>query len=218
MSVFNTLQAMIDFEGSSFLDMFAGSGIMGLEAMSRGFDKVVMIEKNKKVGFGNRYKETSYITWSGDKQSEGFEEFTIDIDKYVNNKNQNKHINNKMEIVLNVCWNANSQLMNDNVYAVIKYRGVNKKILLDKIGVSEKSCENRSLVLNIDMNSKNLTYELPKRYFAIKVAKKRFMTELEDAIPDVQLGYIDLTSSEFNELNNEWDSKTHKDYLIYNTI
>lgn len=49
MSVFNTLQAMIDFEGASFLDMFAGSGIMGLEALSRGFSKVVSIEKNKKV-------------------------------------------------------------------------------------------------------------------------------------------------------------------------
>ncbi len=49
MSVFNTLQAMVDFEGASFLDMFAGSGIMGLEAMSRGFDRVVLVEKNKKV-------------------------------------------------------------------------------------------------------------------------------------------------------------------------
>ena len=49
MSVFNTLQAMTDFEGSSFLDMFAGSGIMGLEALSRGFSKVVSIEKNRKV-------------------------------------------------------------------------------------------------------------------------------------------------------------------------
>ncbi len=49
MSVFNTLQCMIDFEGASFLDMFAGSGIMGLEAVSRGFSKVVSIEKNKKV-------------------------------------------------------------------------------------------------------------------------------------------------------------------------
>lgn len=49
MSVFNTLQAMIDFEEASFLDMFAGSGIMGLEALSRGFSDVVMIEKNKKV-------------------------------------------------------------------------------------------------------------------------------------------------------------------------
>lgn len=46
MSIFNTLQAMIDFEGKSFLDMFAGSGIMGLEAISRGFSNVYAIEKN----------------------------------------------------------------------------------------------------------------------------------------------------------------------------
>ena len=49
MSIFNTLQAMIDFEGASFFDMYSGSGIMGLEALSRGFSSVVMIEKNKKV-------------------------------------------------------------------------------------------------------------------------------------------------------------------------
>lgn len=49
MSVFNTLQAIVDFEGKSFLDMFSGSGIMGMEAYSRGFSDVVMIEKNKKV-------------------------------------------------------------------------------------------------------------------------------------------------------------------------
>ena len=48
MSVFNTLQSMIEFDGASFLDMFAGSGIMGLEALSRGFSKVTAIEKNPK--------------------------------------------------------------------------------------------------------------------------------------------------------------------------
>lgn len=48
MSVFNTLQALIDFEGASFLDMFAGSGVMGLEAISRGFDNVAAIEKHPK--------------------------------------------------------------------------------------------------------------------------------------------------------------------------
>ena len=48
MSIFNTLQSMIEFEGRSFLDMYAGSGIMGLEALSRGFEKVVAIEKNTK--------------------------------------------------------------------------------------------------------------------------------------------------------------------------
>jgi len=49
MSVFNTLQSLINFYGSSFLDMYAGSGIMGLEALSRGFTQVVAIEKNPKV-------------------------------------------------------------------------------------------------------------------------------------------------------------------------
>ena len=49
MSVFNTLYSMINFEGASFLDMYAGSGIMGLEALSRGFGETVEIEKNKKI-------------------------------------------------------------------------------------------------------------------------------------------------------------------------
>ena len=51
MSVFNTLQAMIEFEGKSFLDMFSGSGIMALEALSRGFENSVFIEKDKKTFF-----------------------------------------------------------------------------------------------------------------------------------------------------------------------
>ena len=49
MSVFNALQSMVNFYGSSFLDMYAGSGIMGLEALSRGFANVTAIEKNPKV-------------------------------------------------------------------------------------------------------------------------------------------------------------------------
>ncbi len=49
MSVFNTLQAIINFNDSSFLDMYAGSGIMGLEALSRGFSNVLGIEKNIKA-------------------------------------------------------------------------------------------------------------------------------------------------------------------------
>lgn len=49
MGIFNTLYSIIgDFEGKSFLDVFGGSGIMGLEAISRGFDKVKVFELNKK--------------------------------------------------------------------------------------------------------------------------------------------------------------------------
>lgn len=47
--IFNTLFSMMGFSGKSFLDMFAGSGIMGLEALSRGFESVLAIEKNPKV-------------------------------------------------------------------------------------------------------------------------------------------------------------------------
>lgn len=49
MSIFNTLQSLINFEESCFLDMYAGSGIMGIEAISRGFCSAVAIEKNPKV-------------------------------------------------------------------------------------------------------------------------------------------------------------------------
>ena len=50
MGVFNTLYSIIgDFEGNTFLDVFGGCGIMGLEALSRGFDRVKVFEKNPKV-------------------------------------------------------------------------------------------------------------------------------------------------------------------------
>lgn len=48
-SIFNILYSIMDFEGKCFLDVFAGSGIMGLEALSRGFERVCALEKNPKV-------------------------------------------------------------------------------------------------------------------------------------------------------------------------
>ena len=62
MSAFNTLQSIIDFEGKSFLDMYAGSGIMGLEAISRGFEKAVSIEKNLKAAsiIKNNFKKFAH--------------------------------------------------------------------------------------------------------------------------------------------------------------
>ena len=48
--VFNTLFSMTgNFEDKNFLDLFGGSGVMGLEALSRGFKEVVVFEKNPKV-------------------------------------------------------------------------------------------------------------------------------------------------------------------------
>lgn len=43
-TLFNICQQMI--EGAEFLDIFAGSGAMGLEALSRGASHVTFVEKN----------------------------------------------------------------------------------------------------------------------------------------------------------------------------
>lgn len=49
MGIFNTLYSIMgDFDGKSFLDVFGGSGIMSLEALSRGFKEAKVYEINKK--------------------------------------------------------------------------------------------------------------------------------------------------------------------------
>ncbi len=50
-AVFDALYSVLEFEGKSFLDLFAGSGIMGLEAISRGFSECLAIEKDRKTFF-----------------------------------------------------------------------------------------------------------------------------------------------------------------------
>lgn len=64
MGVFNTLYSLLGtFDNHSFLDMFGGSGIMGLEAVSRGFSDVEVWEKNPKVisVIKNNYKNLGLI-------------------------------------------------------------------------------------------------------------------------------------------------------------
>ena len=47
-ALFSSIQSEFgDFSGLSFLDLYAGSGAIGLEALSRGFDLSVAVEKNE---------------------------------------------------------------------------------------------------------------------------------------------------------------------------
>ena len=49
MGVFNSLFSILEnFENRTFLDVFGGSGIMGIEALSRGFKEVQVFEKKYK--------------------------------------------------------------------------------------------------------------------------------------------------------------------------
>jgi 16S rRNA (guanine966-N2)-methyltransferase len=48
-SLFNVLSSRIDFAGASVLDLYAGSGALGLEALSRGATSAVFVESDPRA-------------------------------------------------------------------------------------------------------------------------------------------------------------------------
>ncbi|SDE44326.1 16S rRNA (guanine(966)-N(2))-methyltransferase RsmD [Rhodococcus tukisamuensis] len=48
-ALFSALAARIDLDGASVLDLYAGSGALGLEALSRGAGHVLLVETNAKA-------------------------------------------------------------------------------------------------------------------------------------------------------------------------
>lgn len=48
-SLFNMLAARLDFAGLSVLDLYAGSGALGLEALSRGASTAVFVESDQRA-------------------------------------------------------------------------------------------------------------------------------------------------------------------------
>ena len=47
--LFNSLGSLLDLEGAAVLDLYAGSGALGLEALSRGAASVVFVESGSRV-------------------------------------------------------------------------------------------------------------------------------------------------------------------------
>lgn len=48
-ALFSTLESMTDLEGARFADLYAGSGAVGLEALSRGAAHVLLVESDPRV-------------------------------------------------------------------------------------------------------------------------------------------------------------------------
>jgi 16S rRNA (guanine(966)-N(2))-methyltransferase RsmD len=46
-AMFNTLAGTLQLDGARVLDLFAGTGAVGLEALSRGAAEAVFVEKNR---------------------------------------------------------------------------------------------------------------------------------------------------------------------------
>jgi 16S rRNA (guanine966-N2)-methyltransferase len=49
-ALFNSLRAHLDIEGAHVLDLFAGTGAVGLEALSRGAAQVVLVDSDRAAG------------------------------------------------------------------------------------------------------------------------------------------------------------------------
>ena len=79
-TLFNWLQPNI--QGSICLDLFAGSGCLGLEALSRGASKCVMVEKNKRV--------INHLTKNIEKLSSSTELIHDDALNYLSSKEPSK--------------------------------------------------------------------------------------------------------------------------------
>ncbi|MFI8567296.1 16S rRNA (guanine(966)-N(2))-methyltransferase RsmD [Rhodococcus sp. NPDC078407] len=48
-ALFSSLESRMDFDGAAVLDLFAGSGALGLEALSRGASSAVLVESDARA-------------------------------------------------------------------------------------------------------------------------------------------------------------------------
>lgn len=48
-SIFNVLQSVVEVDGASVVDLFAGTGALGIEALSRGAAQATFVERDRRV-------------------------------------------------------------------------------------------------------------------------------------------------------------------------
>lgn len=62
-AIFNSLTSRIDFEGARVLDLFSGTGALGLEALSRGAAFVQFFDNNRDSYALTKFNAETLATW-----------------------------------------------------------------------------------------------------------------------------------------------------------
>jgi 16S rRNA (guanine966-N2)-methyltransferase len=142
-SVFSSLTNEITFDGANVLDIFAGSGSLGIEALSRGASSAVFIDSGKEanrlirenllnVGESQRIYKADAIKWTSHKlgsEEKKFDVVFIDppydmesykIDKILENLAQNEYLHSKSLIILERRAKSKAPEVKDNLHVISK--------------------------------------------------------------------------------------------------
>jgi len=137
-SIFNILNNLIDFEGLKVLDLFAGTGAFGFEALSRGSAFTQFVEKNKRtselirsVANSLEIPKSDFGIINGDavkflqKENDKFSYDFIFADPPYDNDIYTQLLENI----------TTSKILSPDFLAVIEYRTINKLIIPDVFNI-----------------------------------------------------------------------------------
>lgn len=143
------------FEGGQFLDLFAGSGSMGLEALSRGMERVVFVDNSRQaidtikynVESLNETKTTtilkmSYLQALSKLDSDGF---LFDV-IYCDPPYDFKHYPKMLEMV--------KPLLNENGFVLVEVEGKNQIEFGHELAIADVFEYRRATIYKLVMNVK----------------------------------------------------------------
>ena len=117
-SIFNIIQN--DIQGSNFLDLFSGSGAIGLEAISRGAEKAILCDKSKEaINIIKKNIEKTHASGQVELYNQDFEEVLKNIKEhidiiYIDPPYETNYIQKALKII------QQSEFVNDNTKIILE--------------------------------------------------------------------------------------------------
>lgn len=128
-TLFNILNNKIDFEGIKVLDLYSGSGSLGIECISRGASEVHFVERDLFI-YKNLLQNISNL-----KIDERCKTFNIDASRFSQND-----ANSTYDLII-----ADPPFFKDDIYKVVANLKVNRYFSGEGFMIIERSIQTKSL-------------------------------------------------------------------------